>query len=64
MIMRYLIEYTGKDEDPTLVGEKIQTRGDDERFPTFRLDDGRVIGCAQERVSPLNIAGTDFAVAD
>ena len=62
--MKYLIEYTGKDEDPALVGEKIQTRGDDERFPTFRLDDGRLVSVAVDRVRPLNLGGIDFAVAD
>lgn len=31
-------------------GEKIQTRGDDENFPTFLLEDGSYLGVYKDRV--------------
>jgi hypothetical protein len=46
--MKYRIDFAG--DGNLVVGEKIQTRGDDERFPTFVLEDGSVIGVAEDRV--------------
>lgn len=45
---RYLIE---KDPGVFVVGIKIQTRGNDEEFPTFRLlHDGSLYGCHRNRI--------------
>lgn len=33
-----------------VVGEKIQTRGDDINFPTFLLEDGSYLGVSKDRV--------------
>lgn len=47
---KYLIEWT---PDNWLLGEKIPTRGNDEEFPTFILEDGRRVGRSVENVVEL-----------
>lgn len=42
--------------------EHIQTKGDDERFPTFRLDNGSLVGISQTDV--LGEAGNDDAPSE
>ena len=46
--IKYLIERgDGKDN---VVGEMIQTKGNDDEFPTFRLEDGSVLGVHKSAV--------------
>lgn len=45
--MKYLIEYM---PGLKVVGTLEQTRGNDEDFPTFRLEDGRLVSVTKERV--------------
>lgn len=62
--MKHLIERTPGNY---VIGEEIQTRGEDERFPTFRLEDGSLLGVKQDKVKPffetdselLSYMGTD-----
>lgn len=49
--MSYGTKYIIQRSDTEIVmGTEIQTRGNDEDFPTFVLEDGSQFGCARSRV--------------
>ena len=45
--MKYAIERTDK---KIVYGRKVQTKGNDEEFPTFELDDGSLLGTHHSHV--------------
>lgn len=42
--------YIERHKGDIIIGEKVRTRGNDEEFPTFILEDGTRFGCHKSRI--------------